>query len=118
MSREVDEYLLQARRRQERWEKVRSVAAIGGLVAILGAGLVTVFVEMNGCQAGDDRALSALRSSGLRDPKLGAADVMGCAESESSRHFTATNSLDQRVEGTVCCGLTGVGKGCTIRWGR
>jgi len=27
-------------------------------------------------------------------------------------------AIGARVEGTVCCGLTGIGKGCTIRWGR
>jgi hypothetical protein len=59
-----------------------------------------------------------IHASGLRNPELGRADALACEDSESSRHFTATSSQGKRVAGTVCCGLTRIGKACTIRWGR
>ena len=77
-----------------------------------------LFVQCNGCEAEDDRVLDTLKASGLKDPTLGDPDAMACAEAERSRHFTATNVRGERVTGTVCCGLTRIGKGCTIRWGR
>jgi hypothetical protein len=64
----------------------------------------------------DKRAIDALEASGLREVMLGGAHAFACAEGESSRHFSAINAQGKRVEGTVCCGLTGVGKSCTIRW--
>lgn len=111
----VDEYLRQAQRRERRWARA-------GLVGVLVAGVliaaIAAYISLNRVEVGDDRALAALRASGLRDPKLGGAATAACAESESSRRFTASNSSGATVEGVVCCGLTGVGKGCTIRWGR
>ncbi len=115
MSREMDEWMAAGRRKERRW------ALIGGIATVV-AGLViaaiSLFVSCNAVPAGDERALSAIEASGLRDAKLGGADIAACAEGESSRHFTATNATGQKVEGTVCCGLSGVAKGCTIRWGR
>lgn len=109
------EYLAAAQRRDARWRNAGIAARVlGGLIA---AGIV-VYVSTNLVEVGDDRALKAIRGSGLRNPTLGGADALACDESESSRHFTATSSQGKRVEGTVCCGLTRIGKGCTIRWGR
>lgn len=116
MSREaVDEWMRDGEKRQRRW--ARTFAIAGVLVAVVVIA-VSIYVQLNRVEAGDERVLSALRSAGLTKPKLGGADTAACADSESSRHFTATNATNARVEGTVCCGLTGVGKGCTIRWGR
>jgi hypothetical protein len=110
-----DEYLAAAQRRDARWRNAGIAAlALGGLIA---AGIL-LFVSTNLVEVADDRALEAIHASGLRSPKLGGADALACDESESSRHFTATSSQGKRVEGTVCCGLTRIGKGCTIRWGR
>jgi hypothetical protein len=108
-------YLEAVERRQRRWATAGSLAGWLGCLAVIGVGL---FVSCNLVSAGDARVLEAIRASGLRDPRLGGADFMACATGESSRHFTATSALGKRVEGTACCGLTGVGKGCTIRWGR
>lgn len=110
-----DEYFRDAQRREQRWERARF---IGVIVACLLVAAIGAYVLLNRVEVDDGRALAAIRASGLRDPKLGGAVTAACAESESSRRFTATNSSGERVEGVVCCGLTGVGKGCTIRWGR
>ena len=115
MGNDVDAWMAAGQRRQARWAMAGFVALV--LAALVVAG-ISLFVSGNLVQAGDDRALEAIRASGLRNPTLGGADALACADAESSRHFTATNSQGKRVEGTVCCGLTGVGKGCTIRWGR
>jgi hypothetical protein len=111
----AEEYLREAERRERRWTRVRVVGVVVGcvLVAAIGA-----YVSLNRVAVGDDRALEVLRASGLRNPRLGDAVTAACSESESSRRFTAINASGAPVEGTVCCGLTGVGKGCTIRWGR
>lgn len=112
---EAEAYLAAVERREARW---RMAGTVAGVVAVLiGVGIWLV-VSSNLVPAGDDRVLEAIRASGLQDPTLGGVDALACAESESSRHFTARSAAGKRVEGTVCCGLTGVGKGCTIRWGR
>jgi hypothetical protein len=91
------------------------VALVLGALVVVSTSL---FVSSNLVPAGDDRVLEAIRASGLQDARLGGVDALACAEGESSRHFTATSAQGKPVAGTVCCGLTGVGKGCTIRWGR
>jgi len=111
----VEEYVRQGERSQRRWASAKFVSILAACVLV---GAIGIYVALNRVEAGDDRVLAAIRASGLRTPKLGGAVTAACAESESSRHFTATNATGARVEGTVCCGLTGVGKGCTIRWGR
>lgn len=110
-----DEYFREAQRRERRWAIARHA---GVIVACALAAAIGAYVLLNRVEVADDRALEAIRASGLRAPKLGGAVTAGCAESESSRRFTATNSSGASVEGIVCCGLTGVAKGCTIRWGR
>jgi hypothetical protein len=115
MSDEADEYIRQGRRRTKRWKTIGSVASTIGMIAVMS---VLLFVQCNGCEVSDDRALEAVEAAGMKDIKLGGTDGWACGESEGSRHFEATNPLGARVEGTVCCGLTGCGKGCTIRWGR
>ena len=101
--------------RQRRWTLVGAIAiGVGVAVGIV----VYLAVAFNAVPAGDDRVMNALNGAALRDPKLGNADIAACADGESSRHFTATNMHGLRVEGTVCCGLTGAAKGCTIRWDR
>jgi hypothetical protein len=111
----VDEYLRQAEQRERRWAAARWVAGIASCLAIICS---SAYFMLNRVEVGDDRALEAIRASGLRDPKLGGAVTAACDEGESSRRFTASNASNERVEGTVCCGVTGAGKGCTIRWGR
>lgn len=100
-------------RREARWERAGSIAR---LVAVLIGIAVCCYVFANLVEAGDERALGAVQSSGFREVKLGGADALACSAAESSRHFAATNPVGRRVEGTVCCGLTGIGKGCTLRW--
>lgn len=102
-------------RKQRRW-------ALAGTIAVVVAALVVIAVWYaiagNLVEVSDDRARHAIESSGFRDVKLGGTDAMACAEGESSRHFAATNPRGKRVQGTVCCGLTGLAKGCTLRWDR
>ena len=112
---EVDAWMRAGERRQRRW-------AVAGTIAVVVAALIVIivwlFVASGLVEVSDERALHTIESSGFRDVKLGAADALACPEAESSRHFVATNPRGQRVEGTVCCGLTGLAKGCTLRWGR
>jgi len=112
---EVEAYVKEGERRQARWALYGTLAA--GIVALI---VVTIafLINSNKIPADDERALSALHSAGFRDAKLGGTDAFACEESESSRHFSAINPAGTRVEGTVCCGLARIGKGCTIRWGR
>ena len=102
-------------RKQRRW-------ALAGTISVVVAGLIGIAVwyaiAANFVEVSDERAMQAIESSGFRDVKLGDSDALACADAESSRHFVATNPRGKRVEGTVCCGLTGVAKGCTLRWGR
>jgi len=112
---DADAYLAAVQRRDARWRNAGIAALVLGGLVVAG---ISLFVSSNLVQAADDRVLEAIRASGLRNPRLGGADALACADAESSRHFTATSSQGKRVEGTVCCGLTRVGKGCTIRWGR
>jgi hypothetical protein len=115
MSRAMDEWMESGARKERRWALFGSI--VGGVALLIGAGVV-LFVQCNGVPAGDERVHDALKAQGFHDAKLFGADIGACAQDESSRHFTAQNSSGARVEGTVCCGLTGVAKGCTIRWGR
>jgi hypothetical protein len=108
-------WMREGERKQRRW-------ALAGTIAVVVAALIVIAVwyavAANLVEVSDDRAVQAIESSGFRDVKLGGADALACPEAESSRHFAATNPRGKRVEGTVCCGLTGIAKGCTLRWGR
>ena len=113
MSADVDAWVRDGQRRQRRW-------LLAGAIAVVVAGLVIVVIwfvlQANMVPAGDQRAIDAVEASGFGNVLLGGAEALACAEGESSRHFSASNAQGKRVEGTVCCGLTGIGKGCTIRW--
>lgn len=115
MTDDVDEYIKKGRRRALRWKMAGSGFSIAGIFLCV---VALMFVECNGCKVGDGRALEAIEADGMTHIKLGGTDPWACEENEGSRHFEATNPLGAHVEGTVCCGLTGCGKGCTIRWGR
>jgi hypothetical protein len=112
---EVDAWMRAGERKERRW-------ALAGTIAVVVAALIGIVVWLalasNLVKVSDERALHTIESSGFRDVKLGGADALACPDAESSRHFVATNPRGQRVEGTVCCGLTGLAKGCTLRWGR
>ena len=113
MSAEVDAWVRDGERRQRRWLLAGSIA---GIVAVIVIAIVAFAIEGNAVPAGEKRAIGAIEAQGFRDVRLGGAEVLGCAPSESSRHFSATNPAGKHVEGTVCCGITGVAKGCTLRW--
>jgi hypothetical protein len=102
-------------RRQRRWALAGSITV--GVAAVLGLA-IWYFVATNQVEVGDDRARHAIESAGLHSAILGGADALACEEAESSRHFSAINALGKRVEGTVCCGLTGLARSCVLRWGR
>src|SRR5262245_55498775 len=106
---DVDAWIRDGERRQRRW-------IVAGMVAAIAAGLVIAIiafaVESNALPAGDKRAIDAVEAQGFRNVILGGSDLLACADGESSRHFSAMTPAGKSVEGTVCCGLTGVGKGC------
>jgi len=115
MSEEVDAWVRDGERRQRRWLLAGTIALV---VAGLAATIIWLLISSNAIPAGDKRAIDTVEANGFRDVLLGGVDVLACADGESSRHFAATNSAGKRVEGTVCCGLSGVGKGCTLRFSR
>ena len=110
---DVEAWMRDGERRQRRWLLAGTIAlVIAGIVIAI----VTLVVESNAVPAGDKRAIDAVEAQGFRNVILGGIDLLACAKDESSRHFSATNPTGKSVEGTVCCGLTGIGKGCTLRW--
>jgi hypothetical protein len=115
VTQEVDEWVREGERRQRRWWLIGTVASTVAALVIVA---VAVLISSNAIPAGDRRAIDAVEAAGMREVVLGGSSAFACADSETSRQFSAINSSGKRVEGTVCCGLTGVGKGCTIRWGR
>jgi hypothetical protein len=113
MGAEVDAWMREGERRQRRWLLAGTIAA---LVAGLVIAIVAFAIEGNAVPAGDQRAIGAVEAQGFRDVLLGGPELLACAPNESSRHFSATNPNGKRVEGTVCCGISGAAKGCTLRW--
>jgi hypothetical protein len=111
----LDAWMREGARKQRRWALAGTIAVV---VAVLIGIAVWWVIAANLLEVSDVRALHAIESSGFRDVKLGGTDALACSDDEGSRHFAATNPRGKRVEGTVCCGLTGVGKACTLRWGR
>jgi hypothetical protein len=107
---EVEAWVRDGERKQRRWWLAGTIALI---VAGIVIAVVTLVIESNAVPAGDKRAVEA---QGFREVILGGIDLLACGKDESSRHFCATNPAGKSVEGTVCCGLTGIGKGCTLRW--
>jgi hypothetical protein len=113
MSADVDAWMKAGERKQRRWLLAGTLAmAIAGIAIAI----VAFVIDTNAVPAGDKRAIDAVEAQGFRDVVLGGVDMLACAENESSRHFSATNPAGKTVQGTVCCGLTGIGKGCTLRW--
>jgi hypothetical protein len=115
LNSQYDAWMRAGERRQRRWALAGTIAAVVAALIVI---IVWNLVGANLVEVSDDRALHAIESAGFRDVKLGGADALACAGAESSRHFAATNQRGKRVEGTVCCGLTGLAKGCTLRWDR
>ncbi|HEY1549692.1 MAG TPA: hypothetical protein VGG28_17810 [Kofleriaceae bacterium] len=113
MADDVDAWVKAGERRQRRW-------LLAGTITLVLTGIVIAIIsiasESNAIPAGDTRAIDAVEAQGFHAVILGGADLLACAKNESSRHFSATNPDGKVVEGAVCCGLTGIGKGCTLRW--
>lgn len=102
-------------RRQRRWLIAGTIATVvGGAVIVI----IILAISSNLMEVDDERATYAVEAHGFRDVVLGDTDLLACADGESSREFHAINPAGKRVKGTVCCGVTGVGKGCTLRWSR
>lgn len=117
MSDEADEraYFERRQRKLKRW------AIVGLVITILGVAIGVVLatcVSTNMVKVGDQRALQTLEAAGYHSALLGGADALACEDNESSRHFIATNAEGTRAEGAICCGPTGAGKACTLRFGR
>ena len=110
----ADAFVREAQERAARWRLAGQIAAT---VALVGSVSVVLFVECNGVPAGDRRVLDALTAAGLRRVELGGSALAQCETAESSRRFTARNAAGDLVRGAVCCGITGMVKGCVIRWG-
>lgn len=77
-------------------------------------GLIILSVLMTGCVS-SSATTRTLTKAGYTNIETGGWDVMGCSDDDfTATSFTATNSLNQTVSGTVCCGL--IFKKCTIRY--
>jgi hypothetical protein len=109
----VGEWMKAGERKQRRWLLAGTIALVVAGIAIA---IIAFAIEANAVPAGDKRAIDAVEAQGFHAVILGGIDLLACAKDESSRHFGATNAAGKAVEGTVCCGLTGIGKGCTLRW--
>jgi len=108
----ASEWEAEGQRRQARWAAAGLAVRVVGVLAAVGLGIYLMFF----LEADDERVLETLRSAGFQHPTLGGTNAFACDEDEISRRFTATNPLGKQVKGTVCCGATSIGKGCTIRW--
>lgn len=63
----------------------------------------------------EESAIKTLKNMGFKDIKTNGHSYFSCSEDDfSSTSFAATNSLGNRVQGTVCCGL--LFKACTVRF--
>ncbi len=88
------------------------------LQVIVWLGLILLFgvISINGCEVDDNTARKTVEAQGFKDVKLGGTSTFSCSEDERSRRFTAVNSRGDSIEGVVCCGFSGCGKACTLRW--
>jgi hypothetical protein len=87
------------------------------IASIVGLILVTfAFVGFSTCEAGDQESLRTIHSAGFTDPVLGDYNAFECARGEASRSFVAANPQGARVNGVVCCSISGCTKACTLRW--
>jgi hypothetical protein len=111
-SPDVEAWIRAGGARERRW---RMVITLIVLAAVLTGITGLVAISANAIEVAADRATRVLLDEGMRDVRLGGFDLMACESGERSRHFQAMRA-DRRVEGTVCCGLTGIGKACTLRW--
>ena len=76
--------------------------------------LILTLLILTGCTSNND-TISTLEKAGYTNINVGEWDAFGCSDDDFySTRFTATNSLNNTVEGTVCCGL--MMKRCTIRY--
>lgn len=95
---------------------VRILSFVGGGIAIAAALGAILWFSCVGVSAGE-KARRTLEKAGYTNIKLGEPEPLKCGESDGrSNSFTATNPKGSVVSGIVCCGLSGCGKGCTIRF--
>lgn len=63
-----------------------------------------------------ERARSTLEGAGYTDIQIGGRAWNSCSKDDDScTSFTARGPSGRPVKGAVGCGLSGCGKGCTIR---
>jgi len=69
---------------------------------------------ITGCTS-DNQTKTTLEKAGYTNIEISGWDALGCSDDDwYSTKFIATNPKDERIEGTVCCGL--IFKKCTIRY--
>lgn len=89
--------------------KLDSLAA-----ALKRAGLVSLLI-LAAC-SDSERATEVLRDEGYSQIETDGYAMFGCSEHDTVHtSFTARGPSGRRVNGVVCCGLTAIGKGCTVR---
>jgi hypothetical protein len=83
---------------------------------LLKKSLVLSFLVALACGAGDE-GLYAIEAAGYTDVQMGDHAYWKCGNNDNyNSHFTATNANGRRVSGVVCCGMSGCGKACTVRF--
>lgn len=81
---------------------------------LIAIGLAAGLLFFAGC-TNEGASREALRRSGFSQVEITGHKWFQCGEDDAySTGFRATNTLGERVEGTVCCGRWS--KGCTIRF--
>lgn len=89
-------------------------AEIWSLASVLAFFVLFVAIAPYACTA-PEWSRVALTSQGFTDIQMGGYMWFACGRDDGfSTSFAAKNTLGQRVEGVVCCGLL---KSCTVRWG-
>ncbi|MBP9086095.1 MAG: hypothetical protein KBG15_08250 [Kofleriaceae bacterium] len=98
----------------------------GSRIASVAGKMIPVFVvllvllaggiyQVRGCNGDETRALRIIKDAGYRDVTLTGPAGLRCGGGISNG-FLATGPTGQRVDGVVCCSMTGCGKACTIRF--
>ncbi len=90
-----------------------------GLVLAIFAILAMVLGRFTGCEACSTgpEGVRAVESQGFSQVELGAVSTWRCGRGDSfGNEFTAVNALGKHVTGFVCCGSSGCGKACTVRF--
>jgi hypothetical protein len=99
-----DEYGTKRQRNENGWG---FVVYLGGIL------LYAFFASMGACSNSEVRFDSAMRNEGFTQSVQGGYDFWECGVGDVWVNGFVAKRGEQRVSGTVCCGIF---KGCTVRW--